>query len=97
MNTTGVPSDLRIFSSVASPVPLPIVPGLAIAGGAQAAMAVYAPDSIVTFAGLGDFYGAVVGGMMPDVEIARMHYDAALANPEVRQVSWREMRRSPPD
>lgn len=97
VNTTNVAGNLRIFSSLVSPVPLPIVPGLAIAGGAQAAMAVYAPDSIVTFAGLADFYGAVVGGMIPNAGIARLHYDAALANPDVRQVSWREARNVPPD
>jgi hypothetical protein len=96
-NTTGAPGNLRILSSVVSPAPLPIVPGLSIAGGADASMAVYAPRSIVTLAGIGDFYGAVVGGMLPSVGVARLHYDAALANPEVRLVSWREARNYPPD
>jgi hypothetical protein len=97
VNTTGVAGNLRILSSVTSPVPLPIVPGLRVAGGAQAAMAIYAPNSIVTIAGLADFYGAVVGGMIPNPAVARLHYDAALANPGVRLVSWREARNYPPD
>jgi hypothetical protein len=96
-NATAVPGNLRILSSAVSPAPLPIVPGLSIAGGAGAAMAVYAPRSIVTIAGIGDFYGAVVGGMLPSVGAARLHYDAALANPGVRLVSWREARNYPPD
>jgi hypothetical protein len=96
-NATGVPGNLRILSSAVSPAPLPIVPALSIDGGAQAAMAIYAPNAIVTFTGLGDFYGAVVGAMLPSVGVARLHYDAALANPGVRIVSWREARNYPPD
>jgi hypothetical protein len=60
MNTTGVASSLRIYSSVTSPAVLPVVPGLVISGGAQAAAAIYAPDSIVSFVGVNNFYGSVV-------------------------------------
>jgi hypothetical protein len=96
-NTTGVASDLRIYSSVASPAVLPVVPGLVVNGGAQAAAAIYAPDSIVNFAGVNNFYGSVVAAILPNIGITGIHYDEALANPGVRLVSWSEERNYLPD
>jgi hypothetical protein len=97
-NTTNVASNLRIYSSVTSPIPpLPIVPALTINGGAQAAMAVYAPDAVVEFAGLTDFYGSVVGAIIPTIGISNMHYDQALQSPPIKLVGWRELRNYVPD
>ena len=93
VNTTNVASNLRIYSSVQSPLPpAPVVPGLVITGGVQAAMAIYAPDAVVTFSGLADFYGAAVGAILPNVGVPRLHYDEALKNPGLQMASWRELR-----
>jgi hypothetical protein len=98
VNTTNVPSNLRIYSSVSSPIPpLPIVPGLVISGAAAPAMVVYAPDAVVNFTGITNFYGSAVGSILPTVGIASMHYDQALASPPVEMVGWRELRNYVPD
>jgi len=97
INTTNSAPNFRIYSSVSSPVVLPIVPGLVLAGGASAAAAIYAPDSIVTLAGLTDFYGAIVAAVLPDVGIGAVHYDMALENPGLQVVSWSEERDYLPD
>jgi hypothetical protein len=60
-------------------------------------MAVYAPDAVVSFVGISNFFGAAVGAIIPDVDIAAMHYDQALMNPPVEMVSWRELRNYVPD
>lgn len=96
VNTTNVPANLQVYSSVTNLIPaVPIVPGLGltiVGVNAQTAMSVYAPNAIVTFAGVNDFYGAIVGGMIPNVGIGRMHYDDALLNPRLRRLNWREAR-----
>jgi hypothetical protein len=60
-------------------------------------MAIYAPDAIVDFIGLTDFYGAAVGAIIPNVGIAQLHYDEALQRPDLQLVSWRELRNYVPD
>jgi hypothetical protein len=97
VNTTSIPSNLQIISSVKSPIPLPVIPGLVIGGVAQAHMLIDAPDSIVTFAGLTDFYGSAIAAMLPDIGIGRLHYDDALLAPAVRVSGWRELRNVVPD
>jgi PilX N-terminal len=97
VNTTNAASNLRLYSSVTSPASPPIVPGLTLAGTAEASAAIYAPDAIVTFAGLNDFYGSVVAAVLPDIGIGGVHYDEALENPAVRMVSWSEERNDLPD
>jgi hypothetical protein len=82
---------------VTSPAVLPVVPGLVISGGAQAAAAIYAPDSIVSFVGVNNFYGSVVAAILPNIGITGVHYDEALANPGVRLVGWSEDRNYLPD
>lgn len=98
VNATNVPSNLRIYSSVTSPLPpLPIVPGLVVAGAVSPAMVVYAPNAVVSFIGITDFFGSAVGAIIPNVGIAAMHYDQALRNPPVELVGWRELRNYVPD
>lgn len=98
VNTTNVPSNLRIYSSVTSPIPpLPIVPGLVIAGAAAPSMVVYAPTAVVSFVGITNFYGSAVGAIIPNVGIGAMHYDQALQSPPVQMVGWRELRNYVPD
>jgi hypothetical protein len=97
VNTTNVAANLRIYSSVRSPDVATPPPGLEIIGGAQVAAAIYAPESVVTFTGISDFYGAAVGAVLPNVGIARLHYDEALERPGVRLIAWRELRNYVPD
>jgi hypothetical protein len=98
VNTTNVGSNLRIYSSVTSPLPpLAIVPGLVVAGAVAPSMVVYAPDAVVNFTGITDFFGSAVGAIIPTVGIAAMHYDQALQNPPVELVGWRELRNYIPD
>lgn len=92
VNTTNVASNLRIFSSVVS-----TVPDLRVSGGVNAAMAVYAPNTVVDLAGITDFYGAIVGANFSNVGITKLHYDQELQNPPVEMVSWRELRNYVPD
>jgi Tfp pilus assembly protein PilX len=92
INGSGNAADLRIYSSVSSPVVLPVVPGLVIAGGVQAAAAIYAPDSVVTLAGLTDYYGSIVAAVIPNAGVGGVHYDTALENPGLKVVSWSEER-----
>lgn len=97
INSTNTAPNFRIYSSVSSPIVLPIVPGLVIAGGVTAAAAIYAPDSIVTLVGLTDFYGSIVSAVLPTVGIGGVHYDTALENPGLQVVSWSEERDYLPD
>lgn len=98
VNTTNVPSNLRIYSSVRSPIPpLPVIPGLVIAGAVAPSMVVYAPDALLNFTGITNFYGSAVGSTIPLVGIGAMHYDQALQSPPVELVGWRELRNYVPD
>jgi hypothetical protein len=98
VNTTNVASNLRVYSSVRSPIPpLPIVPGLVIAGAVAPSMVVYAPDAVLDFTGITNFYGSAVGAIIPNVGVAAMHYDQALQSPPVEMVGWRELRNYVPD
>jgi hypothetical protein len=102
VNTTGTAANLRIESSVTSPLPiLPgIVPALTIVGvGGNVAMVVNAPQAIVAFAGVltPNFFGQIIGGMVPNLLIAQMHYDESLGEvPRLYRRGWRELREYPP-
>lgn len=100
INTTNVPANLRIESSVTSPLPiLPgIIPALAIVGvGGNLSMVVNAPQAIVGFAGVTtDFFGQIIGGMVPNLLIGQLHYDESLASPRLYRRGWRELRDYPP-
>jgi PilX N-terminal len=102
INTTGAAANLRVSSSVVSPLPvLPgAIPAIAFAGaGGQVAMAIDAPQGLVGLAGVADFYGQVIGGVLPDVGLPlplRLHYDDALDNPGIYRIGWRELRNDPP-
>jgi hypothetical protein len=102
VNTTGTAANLRIESSVTSPLPiLPgIVPALTIVGvGGNIVMVVNAPQAIVAFAGVltPNFFGQIIGGMVPNLLIAQMHYDESLSEvPRLYRRGWRELREYPP-
>jgi hypothetical protein len=101
VNTTNVAANLRVESSVVSPLPAPpaIVPALTIVGDASSvSMVVNAPHAIVSFAGLptAHFYGQIIGGMVPNLLIEQLHYDEALDNPRLYRRGWRELRNYPP-
>lgn len=102
VNTTGAAGNLRVSSSVASPVPiLPgAIPAIAFVGvGGQVSMAIDAPTGLVALAGVADFYGQIIGGILPNVGLplpVNLHYDDALDNPGVYRVGWRELRNDPP-
>ena len=96
----GVAANLRIESSIQSPIPLApgVIPALAIVGvGGDLAMVVNAPQAIVAFTGVTtNFYGQIIGGMIPDLLITRLHYDDALNSPRLYRRGWRELRDYPP-
>lgn len=101
VNTTNIAANLRIESSVVSPLPiLPgIVPALAIVGVAgNVSMVIDAPQAIVSFAGVltPHFYGQIIGGMVPNLLIGQLHYDESLNNPRLYRRGWRELRDYPP-
>ncbi len=50
-----------------------------VTGGANAAYALYAPDSDVTVSGGGEIFGAIIGNTITSVGGAQIHYDKALA------------------
>lgn len=99
VNTTGVASNLRFESSVTSPIPiLPIVPALLIVGvGGNISMVINAPNAVVGFAGVTtNFFGQIIGGMIPSLLIAELHYDESLNSPRLFRRGWRELRAYPP-
>lgn len=100
VNMTGVAANLRVESSVVSPVPVPpgIVPALGIVGtGGNLAMVINAPQAIVEFAGVtADFYGQIIAGIIPSLSVGQLHYDQALDSPRLYRRGWRELRDYPP-
>jgi hypothetical protein len=106
VNTTGNAADLRIESSIQSPIPvLPgIVPALAILGaGSNVAAVVNAPQAIVIVGGVPgvltpvpNFFGQIIGGMVPTILASQLHYDEALDSPRLYRRGWRELRDYPP-
>jgi hypothetical protein len=94
VNTTHLASDLKIFSSlVSNPKDKKTV--LALSGGQETYMAVYAPDAWITFSGNTSFYGAVIGSIVDDSGGTPIHYDTALQTVPGFGVSlskWHEVR-----
>ncbi len=87
VNTTGKAENLQIFSLSSSQ-------GITLSGGSQAYMAVYAPNSPVTFSGGSDFYGAVVGNTITNSGGTKMHYDVHLSDlggAGVVMLAWRQV------
>src|SRR5690606_21780731 len=58
----------------------PGCPQVKLTGGTDASFAIYAPNSDVTITGGSDIYGAVVGKTVDASGGADIHYDRALAN-----------------
>ncbi len=100
INTTNVPGDLRISSSVTQPLPfLPVNPGLVIgAVGGELSMVVDAPNALVAFVGVvNNFYGQMIAGIPAVVGVsANMHFDEALVEAGLHRRGWRELRNHPP-
>src|SRR5262249_48982756 len=87
VNTTGTTENLQIFSLSSSR-------GVTLSGGSQAYMAVYAPNSPITFSGGSDFYGAVVGNTITASGGIKMHYDVHLSDlggAGVVMLAWRQV------
>lgn len=97
--------SLRVSSSVVSPLPVVLpgaVPRIAFAGvGANISMAINAPGALIGLAGVADFSGEIIGGILPNVGLPLgaplgLHYDDALDNPGAYRAGWRELRNDPP-
>ena len=87
VNTTSKAENLQIFSLSSSQE-------IRLRGGSQVYMAVYAPNSPITFAGGSDVYGAVVGNTITDSEGTKVHYDVHLSNlgeAGVVMLAWRQV------
>jgi hypothetical protein len=99
VNGTGKPADLRIESSVVSPLPAPgIVPALTLTGIAgNVSMVINAPQAVVTFAAVAtNLTGQIVAGYLPTLPLGRLTYDTALDSPRLYRRGWREVRDYPP-
>lgn len=106
INTTSVPANLRIESSVTSQPPtLPgIIPALQIVGvGGNVSMVINAPQAIVALVGapgvltpIPNFFGQIIGGMVPTLVAGQFHYDDSLNSPRLYRRGWRELRDYPP-
>jgi hypothetical protein len=99
VNATGKPGDLRIESSVVSPLPAPdIVPALTLTGIAgNVSMVINAPQAVVTFAAVAtNLTGQIVAGYLPTLPLGRLTYDTALDSPRLYRRGWREVRDYPP-
>lgn len=77
VNLNHQASDLMILSSLVSN-PKDKKTKLALSGGQDTYMAVYAPDAWVTFSGNSSFYGGVIGSIVDDSGGTSIHYDTAL-------------------
>lgn len=90
-NATGVSTNL-IFMLAAT------CPTAKITGGANAAYAVYGPDTDITISGGGEIFGAVVGKTVTDTGGSKIHYDKALASTPAGQFACtpNEVSRSTP-
>jgi len=87
VNTTGKAENLQIFSLSSSQE-------IKLRGGTQVYMAVYAPNSTITFSGGGDIYGAMVGHTITDSNGTKVHYDVhlnSLAGSGVVMLAWRQV------
>jgi hypothetical protein len=58
----------------------PTATSIKISGGAQAAFALYAPDTDVKISGNADIYGSIVGKTIDNAGNANIHYDTQLKN-----------------
>ena len=87
VNTTGKAENLQIFSISSSQE-------IKLRGGSQVYMAVYAPNSPITFSGGSDIYGAVVGNTITDSNGTKVHYDvhlSSLGGAGVVMLAWRQV------
>jgi hypothetical protein len=96
-NATGLASNLQIIAHpyVFDGVPTPKNMSVALNGGAETALAVYAPAADVSLSGGGDFMGGIVGGTVKLTGGTHFHYDLALAAgartaAQVERLYWRE-------
>jgi hypothetical protein len=61
---------------------------VSLKGGSTASGVVYAPNATYSFAGNGDWYGAIVGQTMTDLGGAAVHYDRRLQNKAYTLGPW---------
>ena len=97
VNTTGMASNLKLFDSLVSTYKNNGTPNnpIALSGGQQTSMAVYAPQAAVTFSGNSDFFGSVIADNVDDSGGTPMHYDGSLVNvlgSGVHLSGWHEVR-----
>jgi hypothetical protein len=96
-NATGLASNLQIIAHpyVFEGVPTTKSLSVSLSGGAQTALAVYAPQADVSLSGGGDFMGGIVGGTVKISGGVHFHYDLALGEgqrtaAQVERLYWRE-------
>jgi hypothetical protein len=99
VNATGQPSNLQIvcwpYALPLGFVP-PVTPTVAIAGGAQNALTVYAPAHAIALSGNAPVWGALIGKTFTASGGAKAHYDLALIDElgtgwaKVARLYWRE-------
>jgi Tfp pilus assembly protein PilX len=70
-NPTLIPSDLQINYAGTG--------AIKIAGNAEMAAVVYAPNASITMKGGADFYGSVIGSLVDDAGGITIHYDTELS------------------
>jgi hypothetical protein len=87
-NTTYNPNNLQFVYGGTK--------NIKMAGGAEAAALLYAPNATASFSGGADFYGAVIVGQLTATGGASIHYDRNLANtsftagnPMMSSFTWR--------
>ena len=91
-NTTGIPTNLRFFSSASGSTLV------YLSGGASAAMTVYAPDTKVDISGAASIFGSVIGNIVVFNGGAGIHceMDSLIASDGgvggVQLVGWHEIR-----
>jgi hypothetical protein len=99
VNATGLPENCQVF---VHPYPYPTSnppteATVAVAGGAQVAMAIYAPYCEATITGNGDLFGSIIADTVTVNGHVSLHFDEALADITegssvfIERLYWREM------
>jgi hypothetical protein len=90
MNPSGIAGNLLVYSSYAGGGD-----GFRLKGGADAYVAIYAPDACVALTGGPDLFGAIVSRCFANNGSADIHYDESLRRIRLGEIllsNWHEVR-----